>query len=118
MIILEANQFGEPVDTSYNELWTKSHKFYNAAINTIILFDDFFEYKEYMDKNYPEPPLPIFTWDVPSNAIVVDHTPNGLPVDDKWLFYPRFFRGDILFVFNTQQEFDQYIADRTDYQER
>lgn len=55
-----------------------------------------------------------FFWDIPSNAFVVDHKEYGLPVDEKWLEYPRFFRGDVLFVFNTLDEFDEYIAKRRD----
>jgi len=118
MIIIDSNEFGEPIDSSYTQLWLNAHKFYNSSTQKIILFDNFAEYRDYMENNYPQTPPPVFTWDIPSNATVVDHLPNGLPVDEKWLQYPRFFRGDVLFIFNTIEEFDQYIAERTDYVDR
>ena len=114
MIILDTDQNGIPLDTSYFDLWNESHKFYNSSISKVILFDDFAEYRSYFGLDNPPTPMPQFTWDIPSNATVVEHKEYGLPLDDKWLSYPRFFRGDVLFVFNTIEEFDQYISDRTD----
>ena len=114
MIILETDNNGTPIDSSYIDLWNKSHKFLDSSKLQVILFDDFQEYKSYFGLDNPPPPRPQFTWDIPSNATVVDHKEYGLPVDDKWLDYPRFFRGDVLFVFDTIEEFDQYIRERTD----
>lgn len=114
MIIIDANEFGQPLDSNYMDLFLKSHRFYNGETQKITLFDDFWEWKEFMDENYPSQFKTTFEWNVPSNATIVEHKEYGLPVDDKWLNYPRFFRGDILFVFNTIEEFDQYIAERTD----
>jgi len=114
MIILDTNDEGQPLDSNYIDLFFNSHRFYNSATKKVILFDDFFEWKEFMDQNYPQEAMPQFTWDIPSNATVVEHKEYGLPLDDKWLSYPKFFRGDVLFVFNTIEEFDQYIDERTD----
>lgn len=114
MIILDTDQNGTPLDSSYIDLWNESHKFYNSSISQVILFDDFAEYRSYFGLDNPPPPRPEVVWDVPSNAFIVDHKEYGLPVDQKWLNFPRFFRGDILFVFNTIEEFDQYILSKTD----
>jgi hypothetical protein len=103
---------GEPIDPEY----TKYHRYFNGT--ELIVFDDFAEYAEYFGLNNPPEPSPVYEWNVPSNATIVPHKQYGLPVDDIWLNYPRFFRGDVLFVFNTVEEFDQYIAERTDFKER
>jgi len=112
MIVLDANEFGAPVDPYWVERWMNFHRFYDGK--NLYLFETIEEQQLFIEQNYPQT-TPPFIWDIPSNANIVDHLPNGLPVDEKWLTYPRFFRGDVLFIFNTQEEFDQYIRDRTDY---
>ncbi len=112
MYTLQANEFGAPIDPYWVENWMNFHRLYDGI--NLYLFDTSEEKELFINQNYPPKPMPQFTWDIPSNATVVEHKEYGLPLDDKWLNYPRFFRGDVLFVFNTIEEFDQYISDRTD----
>lgn len=114
--IIDANEFGAPLDPTWIDKWMNYSHHYDG--NKLYIFDTPQEHQAFLDENYPPEPIPQFTWDIPSNAIVVEHKDYGLPVDEKWLNYPRFFRGDVLFVFNTIEEFDQYISQRTDYRER
>lgn len=41
---------------------------------------------------------------------IVPHLPNGCPVDIKWMSYYRLFDGEKFIVFDSAEEYNEYMS--------